>query len=53
MLLGYGQLSRPCDDHFADAMIAATAKVKGYRLATRNRRGFEETGLELIDPWDK
>ena len=35
-----------------DALIAATAKVNGLVLATRNIRDFEDLGLELIDPWD-
>ena len=34
---------------FADAAIAATAIVNGYRLVTLNRKDFEEIeGLELI-----
>ena len=35
-----------------DGMIAAIALVNGGRLATRNIRDFETTGLELISPWD-
>ena len=34
-----------------DGMIAAIAKVNLGKLATRNIRHFETTGLELIDPW--
>lgn len=33
-------------------IIAAIALVNGGRLATRNLRDFETTGLELISPWD-
>ena len=47
------QRDRPHDDHLADAMIAAIAKVKAYRLATRNRRDMEDMGLELVDPWSE
>ena len=47
------QLGCPLDNHLADAMIAAIAKVKGCRLATRNRRDFEDTRLELVDPWNE
>lgn len=35
-----------------DGMIAAIALVNGGRLATRNLRDFETTGLELVSPWD-
>jgi len=35
-----------------DGMIAAIAKVNLGKLATRNIRHFENTGLELINPWD-
>lgn len=35
-----------------DGMIAAIAVVNGGKLATRNIRHFETTGLELINPWD-
>ncbi len=34
-----------------DGMIAAIAKVNGGRLATRNLRDFEPTGLDLVSPW--
>ena len=35
-----------------DGMIAATVRINGGRLATRNMTDFETTGLELICPWD-
>ena len=35
----------------ADAQIAATARSRGMKLATRNTRHFEGLGIELIDPW--
>lgn len=34
-----------------DGMIAAVARVNNGRLATRNIRDFETTGLDLISPW--
>ncbi|WP_421361876.1 type II toxin-antitoxin system VapC family toxin [Agrobacterium rosae] len=34
-----------------DGMIAAIARINGGRLATRNLKVFETTGLELISPW--
>lgn len=33
----------------ADALIAATAKVHGLRMATLNRRHFERLGVELVE----
>ncbi|TNB46266.1 type II toxin-antitoxin system VapC family toxin [Martelella lutilitoris] len=35
-----------------DGMVAAIAHVNGGRLATRNLKDFETTGLDLISPWD-
>ena len=35
-----------------DGMIAATTRVNGGRLATRNLNDFQTTGLELISPWE-
>jgi len=35
----------------ADAMIAATARAHGMRVATRNTNDFAGAGVKLIDPW--
>jgi toxin FitB len=35
----------------ADAQIAAICRSIGAALATRNTDDFEETGIELINPW--
>jgi predicted nucleic acid-binding protein len=35
-----------------DAQIAAICRVRGAALATRNVSDFEETGIEVINPWD-
>jgi predicted nucleic acid-binding protein len=35
-----------------DGMIAAIAMVNGGRLATRNLKHFEGTGLDLVSPWE-
>ena len=35
----------------ADALIAATAETHGLTLVTRNVSDFEETELELLNPW--
>ena len=34
-----------------DSLIAATALANGYVLATRNRRDFEASGIEIVDPF--
>ena len=34
-----------------DSLIAATALTHGLQLATRNRRDFEASGVELVDPF--
>jgi toxin FitB len=40
---------RPPD--MADAQIAAIALSRGMAVATRDLRGFEAFGVELVDPW--
>ena len=35
-----------------DGMIAAIALANRGKLATRNVKHFETTGLELINPWE-
>ena len=35
----------------ADAQIAAICRAIGATLATRNADDFEETGIDLINPW--
>lgn len=35
----------------ADAQIAAIAKVRRARLATRNVVDFGDCGVEVVDPW--
>lgn len=34
-----------------DSLIAATALTHGLVLATRNRRDFEASGIEIVDPF--
>lgn len=34
-----------------DAIIAATALVRNFSLATRNIADFAGTGVRLVDPW--
>lgn len=35
-----------------DALIAATALVHGFAVATRNTDDFKATGVELVNPWE-
>lgn len=37
---------------YADSLIAATAKIHGLTLATRNTADFAATGISLFNPWD-
>ena len=34
-----------------DALIAASALVRGATVATRNVRDFEPFGVDVVDPW--
>ena len=34
-----------------DALSAATARIRGASLATRNTADFTGCGLDLVDPW--
>ena len=36
---------------FQDAQIGAICLQRGMPLATRDTRDFEDTGIDLIDPW--
>jgi predicted nucleic acid-binding protein len=37
--------------HPLDLQIAAIAHTRGFVVATRNTRHFEECGVDLINPW--
>jgi toxin FitB len=43
------RLGRPIG--IADAQIAAICNTVGATLATRNTADFEDTGIELFNPW--
>jgi len=49
IVAGRERIGRPIG--VADAQIAAISRDVGATLATRNTADFEETGIELIDPW--
>ncbi len=46
---GRERSGRPIDGF--DAQIASICQVHGATLATRNTRDFENTGVDLVDPW--
>jgi len=35
-----------------DAYIAACATARGFAVATRNKRHFEPTGVQVVNPWE-
>lgn len=37
----------------SDAQIAGTCLTRSATLVTRNTRDFEDTGVELINPWEQ
>ena len=44
-------MHRKSDTFYEDAMIAATAKVHGLTVATRNVADFNALGLEVFNPF--
>ena len=36
-----------------DAQIASICHIHDAALATRNRKDFEDTGIDVIDPWQE
>lgn len=45
------QLLVPDPKSDRDALIAATARVHGMTVVTRNTTDFEDTGSTLLNPW--
>ncbi len=45
-------MHRRSDDLFEDAMIAATARVHGLKVATRNVKDFKHFGVEVVNPYE-
>ena len=43
------QQGRPIAE--ADCQIAAIARARGMVVVTRNMRDFEDSGIEILDPW--
>ena len=47
----WGRLNVPDPLPAVDGLLAATAKVHGLALATRNVKDVERTGLEVVNPF--
>lgn len=48
----WGRLNVPDPLPVIDGLLAATAKVHGLTLATRNVRDVARTGIRLVNPFD-
>ena len=47
----WGRLNVPDPLPVVDGLLAATAKIAGMTLATRNTSDFERTGVSCVDPF--
>lgn len=47
----WGRLNAAADRKSVDSLIAATARVHGLTVVTRNTRDFAGLGVPLLDPW--
>jgi len=48
----WGRMNVPDPLPVVDGLLAATARVVGLTLVTRNVADVEDTGVELLDPFD-
>lgn len=48
----WGRMNVPDPLPVVDGLLAATAKIRGMTLATRNISDVAGTGIDLIDPFD-
>jgi len=47
----WGRMNVPDPLPVIDGLLAATAKIRGLTLATRNVRDIARTGIDLVDPF--
>ncbi len=48
----WGRLMHGRSDHLVeDAMLAATARVHGLAVATRNEKDFRQLGVQVVNPF--
>ena len=48
----WGRMNVPDPLPVVDGLLAATAKVRGWTLVTRNVRDMARTGVDVLDPFD-
>ena len=52
MFREWGRLMEGRSDHLLeDAMITATARVRGFIVTTRNVRDFKDLAVEVLNPF--
>ncbi|HJS86222.1 MAG TPA: type II toxin-antitoxin system VapC family toxin [Acetobacteraceae bacterium] len=51
ILLAWGALMARRPRPVADALIAATALIHRKTFVTRNQADFEDTGVDVVNPW--
>ena len=47
----WGRLNAAAPRNTVDSLIAASARVRGLTVVTRNTGDFEDCGVALINPW--
>jgi toxin FitB len=47
----WGRLNATAPRNTVDSLIAASARVRGLTVVTRNTSDFEDWGVALINPW--
>lgn len=47
----WGRLNAAADRKGVDSLLAATARVHGLTVVTRNTVDFEPLGVPVVDPW--
>ncbi len=51
--LEWGRLAAERSRGMADALITATAVVHAKIIVTRNAQDFSDTGVPVVNPWDR
>jgi toxin FitB len=49
----WGRLNASAPRNTVDSLIAASARVRGLTVVTRNTGDFEDCGVVLINPWQR
>jgi len=47
----WGRLNAPADRKSVDSLIAATARLHGLTIVTRNAADFDGCDIPLLNPW--